>query len=120
MAVFKGPRATRWDLVRDGALLALMREHEARCAYETLASLVAEIPQQGDRAVDRLLEILRFDAHIRPFTAGKLGLDPKQMDFLYGRPLTRTIEVFGLTVRREPDGTFLLTTVDDRERRSVK
>jgi hypothetical protein len=48
---------------------------------------------------------------MRPFIAEKLRIDLEVMDFLFGRPLAKTIHMFGLRV--EQDGnTFTLLPID--------
>ncbi len=109
MRVFSGPKAQRSDLIDNEVLLRLMGEHEERCSYSVIEGLVKDIETKGEEAVERILEILRFDHHLRPFVAEKLGLEVGEMDFLFGRPLNQTIHMFGLKVIQEPDGSFLLT-----------
>ncbi|MBW1701584.1 MAG: hypothetical protein JRJ50_05575 [Deltaproteobacteria bacterium] len=70
------------------------------------------IEKEGEKAVERILELLRFDHHIRTFTTKKLGIDSGETDFYFGRPVTQTITMFGLQVVREPDGSFFLTILD--------
>jgi Fe-S-cluster containining protein len=109
--VYRRPRLTRADIVSQGALLGLIEEHERRCGHDTLEQHVRGIAAKGDEALQAVLEMLRFDFHLRPLAREKLGIPPQEMDFLFGRPLVRTISRFGLEVIREPGGTFLLTTL---------
>ncbi len=109
MAVYKGPKASRKDLIRDGVLLGLIEEHEKRCSYSQLELWLKQIETGGAEAVERVLELLKFDYHLRPFTAKKMEIDPDEMDFLFGRPFVETIGMYGLEVTRQPDGSFLLT-----------
>ena len=73
---------------------------------------VRQIKEEGEEAVGKILEILRFDQHIRAFTSKKLSIDLSEMDFLFGRPLTQTITMFGLKVIKKSDGSFFLTVLD--------
>ena len=107
--VFSGPKADRKDMIRDSNLLRLMFEHEKTCDYRVIADYIKQIRQQGEAAVDNILKILRYDHNIRSLTHKKLGIDPGELDLLYGRPLTETIHMFGLKVKQEADGSFLLT-----------
>jgi hypothetical protein len=88
----------------------MLEEHERRCSYSVLEKRVKQIESEGEKAVRKILDLLRFDFHLRPFISEKLGLSSEEMDFLFGRPLSDTITMFGLKVVREPDGSFLLTT----------
>jgi Fe-S-cluster containining protein len=110
--VFSGPKADREDIIKDPNLLRLISAHESACNYETISHHVKQIQQQGERVVQKVLKILQYDQEVRRLTHEKLTIDPREMDLLYGRPLTETIHMFGLTVKQEADGSFLLTTED--------
>lgn len=111
LEVYRGPKPERRDIIEDGVLLRLIEEHEMRCSYGLIEDHVKQIESEGEKAIEKILDILRFDYHLRPFVLGKLGLDPEEMDLFFGRPLIRTITMFGLKVIRESDGTFLLTAI---------
>jgi hypothetical protein len=112
MRVYARPKVDRRGIIRDKIILGLMKEHDKRCSYSELDKGVRQIEQEGERAIVRILEALRFDQHIRTFTSKKLGIDSSEMDFLFGRPLTQTITMFGLKVIKESDGSFFLTVLD--------
>jgi Fe-S-cluster containining protein len=109
MDVYKGSKLDRIDLIKDSVLLGLIKEHGKRCGYSTIKGYVEEIEDQGERVLDKIIDILKFDHQIRPFISQKMQLDPEQMDLYFGRPLTETIAMFGLQVIKENDGAFLLT-----------
>lgn len=111
--VFAGPKLTRSDLIQDPVVLGLIKEHDGRCSYGRMEELVKRIPTEGETAVKEIIKVLRFDTELRPFMARKLDLPLDGMDFLLGRPLIQTIVMFGLKVKREPDGTFFLTTLSN-------
>lgn len=117
MRVYEGPKAQRTDVIEDPNLLRLMAEHEERCNYEEVAHWVWAIEEQGEKAVGELLNLLRFDHDLRPLASRRLNLDAAWMDLLFGRPLVETIVMFGLEVKREADGAFLLTALP-RDRRA--
>ena len=112
MRVYARPKVDRRDIIRDKIVLGLMNEHDRRCSYSELDKCVRQIKKEGEEAVGKILEILRFDHHIRAFTSKKLGIDLIEMDFLFGRPLTETITMFGLQVIKKSDGSFFLTVLD--------
>jgi Fe-S-cluster containining protein len=112
MRVYARPKADRRDIIRDNIVMGLMKEHDRRCSYMKLDAFVRQIEKEGEGAVGRILEVLRFDHHIRKFTSKKLGIGFSEMDFLFGRPLTQTITMFGLKVIKQPDGSFFLTTLE--------
>ncbi len=109
MAVHRGPKAGREHVVKDPALRHLINEHERRCAYAALEEAVGRIGRQGQPAVERVLELLRFDAELRRLALGRLPLSAQTLDFFFGRPLEETIIMYGLRVIRKPDGSRLLT-----------
>jgi len=112
MRVYATPKTGRMEIIHDQNLLRLMDEHEKRCAYTQLERYVKKIEKNGEAAVEKILEILKFDHHIRWLIPEKLGVDSDEIDLILGRPLTETIIMFGLKVIREPDGSFLLTLLD--------
>ncbi len=111
MRVYARPKLSRRDVINDGNLLRLMAEHDKKCSYMELEKYVLQIEKEGEKAVRSILELLDFDYKIRLLIPEKLGIDSVEMAFLLGRPLTETITMFGLTVTRESDGSFLLTTL---------
>ena len=112
MQVYARPKAGRKEIIHDQTLLRLIDEHEKRCAYSQLEHHVKKIERDGETAVARILEILKFDHDIRSLIPEKLGVDSDEMDLILGRPLTETIIMFGLEVVRDPDGSFFLTVLD--------
>lgn len=109
--VYAGPKADRRDIIHDKSLLELMDMHDKKCAYMELDGCVKQIEKEGEKAVEKILDLLKFDYHIRLFISEKLNVKTGYMDLIFGRPLTKTITMFGLKVVREPDGTFFLTTL---------
>lgn len=109
LEVLDRPNLMRRDVVHDGVLLGLMAKHEARCSHTVLDDHVRSISRQGNRAVERIVDLLKFDHHLRPFVSEKLGVPLDEMNFHFGRPLADTIGAYGLQVIRRPDGGFLLT-----------
>lgn len=108
---FKSPNLERKDIIQDGLLLGLIEKHEQRCSYLRLERHVQQIESMGDKAVEKIIDSLQFDFQLRPFISKKTGINPSEMDFIFGRPLIQTIIMFGLKVDREPDGSFFLTTI---------
>ena len=103
------PKLTRHEIIEDRVLFGLMIEHEEKCSYPALKKHVDEIRTIGEDAVDKILGILRFDYHLRPFVSEKLGVPPDEMDLIFGRPLMTTFDMFGLKVIQESEGVFCLT-----------
>ncbi len=111
LKAYASPKLKRKDLVEDKILLGLIAHHEQKCGYRGLEELVRGISTRGEKAIQGILELLRFDHSLRPFVSEKTGIDPRELDFAFGRPLTETIVMFGLEVRKESDGSFLLSVI---------
>ena len=110
MGLYAGPKLVRDDLIKDDVLRGFVEVHEKRCSYSLMESHVRGIEKEGENAVNRIMEVLKFDFHLRPFVSRRLGISDQEMDFIFGRPIINTISMFGLKVIQEPDGTFFLTT----------
>jgi Fe-S-cluster containining protein len=111
--VMAKPRLQRKHLINpDDGILKIIGAHEQRCAYAILEASVKELQgPDAEKAVEKILDLLQYDDHMRLFLIEKLNLDPGMMDFFFGRPLTTTIRVFGLCVKQE-GGTFLLAPLE--------
>lgn len=113
--VYEGPRVSRDDILTDDILRELVHKHDTKCGYGELEGAVRQIEYLGEKAVERVLELLKFDHDLRPLAHERLGIDESEMDFFLGRPFTETLFMFGLQVKKEPDGSFLLTVLDDSD-----
>jgi Fe-S-cluster containining protein len=111
MKVYREPKLARKDTIKDPILADLIETHESRCSYEAMEWHVKRIEMEGDKAVEAIIEILRFDNRVRPYISQKLNLDLKEMDFIFGRAMIDTVVMFGLKVEKTPDGSFYLTTL---------
>ncbi len=94
-------RLTREDLISEiEGLWSLIKDHQQRCDFEIIQKLVNVIKSNpGDvKARLKLAEIIKFDTEIRKLVVSTAGLEPEMLDFLFGRPLPRTIKKMGLKV----------------------
>jgi len=91
-------RLKREDLVADiEGLWGIIKDHQARCNYETIQKLVNAInSDRGGEARQKLAEIIQFDIEIRKLVVSRGELDMEMLDFLFGRPLKQTLKNFGL------------------------
>jgi Fe-S-cluster containining protein len=96
--VYATSRLTRKDVLAGiRGLWELIDDHEQRCSYAALDAWVGEgTGSRGLKQENAILEALRFDAHIRRLTVEKGGMDARMLDFIFGRPLTETIKMFGI------------------------
>jgi len=102
--IYANTRLTRTDLVSEvKGLWELIKEHQACCDYKKIQPLIKDLAgSKHNQARRKLLEIIRYDAEIRKLVVARGGLDPEMLDFLFGRPLTKTLENYGIKIR--PDG----------------
>ncbi|MFH1112463.1 MAG: YkgJ family cysteine cluster protein [Pseudomonadota bacterium] len=111
-----GTPLTRQDLfgsVKD--LWAVIQRHEERCSHAELSRAMAKLGATNGRTVEEVLEVLRYDDHVRTFIAERLGLPSGTVEVFFGRPLRDVIEAYGLKVKEQPDGSFLLTRMEGAE-----
>ena len=84
-----------------------------------MAALAAGVKQNSSSAQeshDTLLELVRYDAGLREVSIERAGLKPEQLHFLYGRPLSFTIQMFKLKPMGTGSGTRLVPTGATHER----
>ncbi len=108
-AIYDTGRLTRHDVIgRITGLWELVEEHERRCSYERLKQMVDKgADADGLRETATILEILRYDVLVRELAQSKGGLDPDMLNFVFGRPLTDTIRMFGIRLLAK-DGDYTL------------
>lgn len=87
-------RLSRQDILegRHG-LWDLVKEHQQTCDYGGIEELI----RRGDQ--QKLAYLIRYDRNLRRLTVEKTGLDTEVLDFLLGRPLSVTIERYGLRTK---------------------
>jgi len=99
-ALYTRKRLKRKDLIADiEGLWDLIKDHQERCNYDTVHALVKAINSDGagDSRL-KLAALIQFDIEIRQLVVSRGGLDADMLDFLFGRPLHRTLKNFGLRV----------------------
>jgi Fe-S-cluster containining protein len=108
--IYAGELLTRQDLISGVAgLWDLIKDHQAHCDYEEIRNLIKDLQSgNSEHARRRLSEIIRYDAEIRELVVSKGGMDPEMLDFLFGRPLVKTLPSYGLRVRRQGDKIILM------------
>jgi len=101
--IYANTRLTRTDLVSEvKGLWELIKEHQACCDYKKIQPLIKDLAgSKHNQARRKLLEIIRYDAEIRKLVVVRGGLDPEILDFLFGRPLTKTLENYGIKIHQE-------------------
>ena len=101
--IYAKSRLTREDLIGEiEGLWDLIRDHQQRCGYEEIQKLIDDLDgPAGEKARKKLMEIIQFDAEIRKLVVDKGNMDPEMLDFLFGRPLTKTLPNYGIKVRQD-------------------
>ncbi|MFC1813875.1 YkgJ family cysteine cluster protein [Thermodesulfobacteriota bacterium] len=106
-------RLTRKDLLSSvEGLWDLIEDHQQRCAYDRLKRFANDLKanKKEDEALKGIHEIIEYDTRIRQLVAEKGGLDPAMVDFLFGRPITETIRMYGFKIARKGDKYSLVPT----------
>jgi len=108
-ALYDKNRLIRKDLLRGiEGLWHLIEDHEKRCAYREVRTLVNALAGENRAdAADRMLKMIKYDKHLRLLVTEKAGMDPEMTDFLFGRPLIETIRMFGVKIQREGEKIVL-------------
>lgn len=111
--VMARPHLQRKDLIKsDDGILKIIEAHEQKCSYTALRSAVKDLGgPHPEKAVEKILDLIQYDYYLRPLLEEKFNIDPNEMDFFFGRPLTTTIIMFGLCVRKKGD-TFVLAPAE--------
>ncbi len=86
-------RLARRDLVGGVAgLWDVVAEHERRCDHYRLRRLLAPWPEASAvRRRGEAAEIVRYDSELRVRAVARIGIEEEMLDFLFGRPLCRTL-----------------------------
>jgi len=105
-AMYQQGRIGRNRLIpRSSALAEIIAEHEQACSYARIRPLAEKLLQSADQqAAQELAAIIRQDEEMRSFLQERAEAGQEVLDFLFGRPLTRTLPGFGIKVERQGDG----------------
>ena len=111
-AVYATERLTREDLLAQmEGVWELVVDHDTRCGYDQLRDLVYKgVAGRQLKMEAAILEILRYDAHLRKLTVETGGMDAAMLDFIFGRPLSETIGMFELRLVSEKGRYRLVPT----------
>ncbi len=96
-------RLTRSDLISEvEGLWELVRDHQERCDYGKIKKLIADLDgSRNARARKKLREIIQYDTELRKLVMEKGGLGADMLDFLFGRPLAKTLSGYGLKIQQK-------------------
>jgi Fe-S-cluster containining protein len=108
--IYSKNRLTRKDLLSNiEGLWDLVEDHQNRCSYEKL-NLLLDILKKNkiNKSLKSTLDIIEYDARIRELVVQKGGLDPEMTDFIFGRPITETIKIYGFKIKKQNDNYCLI------------
>jgi Fe-S-cluster containining protein len=98
-------RLTRKDIIGhiDG-LWDLVEEHQEKCSFLKVKQVLAANPDkiEGDGLAE-LLEMVQFDISIRALVIEKTDTDESYLSFLFGIPLQRILNKFGIAFKKKDD-----------------
>jgi Fe-S-cluster containining protein len=105
-------------LVETAGVWELIQEHQQRCDYGDVADLAARLKQtsSSEEPHSRLLELIRYDESLRQVTLERTGWNPELLHFLFGRPLSFTIQMFKLKLSKTGSGLRLAPVGSSHER----
>lgn len=110
--IYAKDRLTRKDLISGiEGLWDLVEGHQKQCGYDVLTLFVDALnTHKKDDALKGILEIIEHDIKIRELVVGKAGLESDLTDFLFGRPITETIKMYGLKIEKDGERYLLVPT----------
>jgi len=108
--IYSKNRLARKDLLSNvEGLWGLVEDHQKRCSYEALTLFIDILKKEKkDGALKDILDIIEYDAQIRELVVQKGGLDPEMTDFIFGRPITETIRIYGFKIKKQGDNYHLI------------
>ncbi|MFZ1985241.1 MAG: YkgJ family cysteine cluster protein [Desulfatitalea sp.] len=114
MAMYDQERLTRGQLLSPlTALNDLVAAHQERCGYGRVALWADAIRQghDGAEAVEALLDAIRYDQSLRQVAVARTRLDPGLLEFLFGRPLSVTIRMYGVKLAKRGDQVTIVPSM---------
>ena len=108
--MYAGRRLTRHELISEvEGLWELIQDHQTRCDYARIQDLIQELDSSRENNARRQLgEIIKYDIEIRELVVSRGGMDPEILDFLFGRPLTKTLANYGIKIRQDGGKTIIV------------
>jgi len=106
-------RLTRAELfAQNDAILEIIKHHEEKCSYKRLRDVLDMLSAGEEAAFDELVDMLQYDTFARPFIQENFSISPDMFDLILGRPMTETIEAFGLRVMQDGE-QYMITTIQE-------
>ncbi len=112
----EGRPLNRKDLFEStGEIWKVIQKHEDECSQEIFSREIARLGATKGQTVQKIIELLSWDDHVREFIREKIRVGPEVLDLFFGRPLKDFLEYFGLTVDQNNDETFTLRPLTNLE-----
>lgn len=89
-------------LGEDHPLWEIIAAHEKRSSHEVLTSILEKGQELDPASEEKALGIIFYDLHVRMFMEEKVGLKREELDFFFGRPVTKTLSACGYCLEGEP------------------
>ncbi|MDX9714843.1 MAG: YkgJ family cysteine cluster protein [Dissulfurispiraceae bacterium] len=106
-------RLTREDLFsEDDEIMEIMSHHEEKCSYKSIRDAVDMLSFGEETAVDELINILQYDTYSRPYIQENFSIEPEMLDLILGRPLVKTIEMFGIQALQDGE-QYILSKIEE-------
>ena len=112
--IYRSQRLTRRHLLSAvKGLWELVEDHQAHCDYGHIAELAGQVARnrRPGKAEQDLLALMHYDDALRKATVKRAEHTSEMLDFLFGRPLAFTIQLFQLKLTGTEKGVeFRQTT----------
>ena len=97
-AVYCRERLVRQDILKSfNSLLQIVEEHEKRCSHSQLRQILQSKDMEWGQKAQKTVDMLSTDKAVRDLVAQKSGLDLDALDFVFGRPMFKTLFQYGLS-----------------------
>ena len=109
--VYYRHRLVRKDMLKNiKGLWDIVKDHQSRCSYERLKIFLKVLDDGKNRdAMNGLLDIVSYDENLRIVVSQRSNVDFEITDFLFGRPVSFAMKMFGLKVRKL-EGKYILSS----------
>ncbi|MCX8027357.1 MAG: YkgJ family cysteine cluster protein [Thermodesulfovibrionales bacterium] len=100
-------RLTRQDIFGDiDPIIKVITKHDEVCSYETLIDLIQKLKEGDESSLTQIQQMIDYDIATREFLNENYGISPKGLHLVLGKPLYKKIELFGLQVIENEDGSL--------------
>ncbi|RPJ79092.1 MAG: YkgJ family cysteine cluster protein [Deltaproteobacteria bacterium] len=103
LSLYDTTRISRKELVFSiDELWNLVQHHQDRCSYQKVETLAGQVKENKNNhtALQKLNDIIQYDSSLRQLIIEKNPMISEKLEFLFGRPLTLTISLYGLKLKQ--------------------